>query len=151
MPQSTPETPLLHHAPQISQVFPHPSPVFCPPHAGPRPGPPLADGRALARGGVARVSLRQRQGPEKERPMSWEGELSDADVTNNAKQEPVVSTCVFVCVFVARIQKRFALSSRLIFKATKTTSRFFKTVSPYNNPKILPVHHRNHKNVPLKT
>ncbi|XP_042876233.1 nuclear hormone receptor FTZ-F1 beta-like isoform X3 [Penaeus japonicus] len=32
---------------------------------------------------TARVSLRQREGPEKERPMSWEGELSDSEITKH--------------------------------------------------------------------
>lgn len=30
---------------------------------------------------AARVSLRDRQGPQRVRPMSWEGELSDTDLT----------------------------------------------------------------------
>ncbi|MPC13815.1 hypothetical protein E2C01_006562 [Portunus trituberculatus] len=49
-----------------------------------------------------------------------------------------------VSISLARIQKR--LSLRQFSKATETTSRVFKAISPFNKLEILPIYHQNHEN-----
>ena len=46
----------------------------------------------------------------------------------------------------ASILKHFALSLHQFSKIPVTTSRVFKTVSPYNKLEILPIHHQNYTN-----